>query len=559
MKFISSAFLITATILQAQNYYYSFGKKDELSSLKSIRLTKELGKISYFKRSNGQKVGVINTLVTSFKDSADKNSILKELKLTEVEELGAGMVLLKAKNSLAVLNACAKLYESGDVNFAEPNFVRDMPKRATVTDPLYSKAWHLHDTSTVTGAHINVETAWDTTKGSGIKIAVFDDAVDSAHEDFNVIAQYNAITGSLDSTPDKSDDAHGTFVAGLALAKENNLGSTGVAPEASLLAIKGAVGLSSTEAGTIRAFTWAKDQGADVMNNSWGGYNISQGIKTAIEDAANNGRNGKGMIIVFGHGNDACKDSDATCYKDGDKTTEGLGQLSNDESSLELVIAAGATNHLNKKATYSNYGKFLDLVAPGGDGESDDVLLSQVGMVSTDISGDLGWSKTEYVNIFGETITGDSNLNYISTDPFQVGTSYSSPVIAGVAALVIAANPDLTRAQIFSILQDTADKVGGYTYTNGRSNELGYGKVNAGVAVARAVELKSSSTTSTSTTFDYGFSSMSSGWHLLGAVENLANVKSENNLQSVYTYSNGEWSINPTSISKGKGFWIFKQ
>jgi len=552
MKLITSVLLFTLSIAFAQNYYYSFGKKNELQAQKSVRETKEFGTIHYFSKTNGQTVGLMDTLIVSFKKGVDTQTVINEYNLTKVESLGAGMILLKAKNSTDVLDACAKLFENGSVNFAEPNFIRKMPKRATVADPLYAKAWHLHNTSTTTGAHINVETAWNTTKGSGVKIAIFDDAVDSAHEDFNLEAQYNAVTQSSDSSPDKSDDAHGTFVAGLALAKENSLGSTGVAPEAALLAIKGAVGLTSTDASTIRAFEWAKTKGADVMNNSWGGYNITQAVKTAIEDAANNGRNGKGMVIVFGHGNDKCNDNDSICYKDGDTTTIGLGQLSNDESSLELVIAVGATNHDNKRASYSNYGKYLDLSAPGGDGDS--IFENIVGMVSTDISGDLGWSKTEYLNIFGETITGDSNPNYISEDPFQVGTSYSSPVVAGVAALVIAANPNLTRAQIFDILQTTADKVGGYTYTNGRSSELGYGKVNAGAAVARAVELKSNATS----TFDYGFNTLSTGWHLLGAVDSLGNIKSQYSLQSVYTYTNGKWNLNPTSISKGIGFWISK-
>jgi len=202
-------------------------------------------------------------------------------------------------------------------------------------------------------------------------------------------------------------------VAGLALAKENSLGSTGVAPQATLLAIKGSVGLSATDASTIRAFEWAKSKCADVMNNSWGSYNITQAVKTAIEDAANNGRNG----------NDKCNDSDATCYKDGDTTTIVLGQLVNDESSLEVVIAVGATNHENKRASYSNYVKFLDICVPGGDG--DNIFENIIGMMSTDISGDSGWSKSEYVNVYGETITG---------------------------------------AQVFDILQTTADKVGGYTY-----------------------------------------------------------------------------------------------
>jgi len=504
--------ILTASILSAGDYYYSFGQKVQLQEIKNARS----GNTKFYLNAQSKRLGVNNTLIVSFKRNVDEN--LKKYNLEVVEDLQNGMLLVSTKDD--VLSVCSKLYESSDVHFAEPNFLRNRTKR--VADPLYPKAWHLHDTATIINAHISVEEAWKTTKGSGIKIAVFDDAVDSNHEDFSVVAQLNAVTNEANSLPDTSDDAHGTFVAGIAVAKENSLGSVGVAPEAQLLAIKGAVGATSTDAGTIRAFNWAKEQGAAVMNNSWGGYAISEPIRTAIEDAANNGRGGKGMVIVFGHGNDNCKDSDATCYKDGDKTTTGLGKLQNDESSLDFVLAVGATNQKNKRASYSNYGQYLDICAPGGDG---DTIEEPSGMVSTDISGDLGWSKTEYVNKYGESVTGDTSPNYISNDYSQVGTSYAAPVVAGVAALVISANPNLTRAEVFDVLQTTADKVGDYTYTNGRSYELGYGKVNAAKAVNRAVELLNTSTTATttsSTTTTTATLNILPGWNLLSSPINAA-------------------------------------
>lgn len=103
-------------------------------------------------------------------------------------------------------------------------------------------------------------------------------------------------------------------------------------------------------------------------------------MKTAIVDAANNGRDGKGMVITFGAGNDACQ-SGNLCYQDGDTSGDSLGYIKDDESAIEEVLAVGAINHVNERASYSNWGEYLDISAPGGDGDNVDDAYGMVSLL----------------------------------------------------------------------------------------------------------------------------------------------------------------------------------
>lgn len=553
--FLSS---IAVLSLFANEYYYRDGKAVELKELKSLRNTD----VRYFvDTTTEQTLGVTTKILVAFKSGVDLQQIYTKYNLKELQKFDTS-ILLEVINgdSIAISNA---LVESGVAIFAHPNFLKDIKTKALPSDEFFAKQWHLADTSTISGGSVNITDAWKITKGKGIKIAVFDDAVDTNHEDLKdaVVGRYNSKDKSEDTLASKSDDAHGTYVAGIAVARENGKGVVGVAPEASLLAMKGATGEGIEDSMTIASFEWAKKNGADVMNNSWGSYGVSDGLKAAIVDLAKNGRNGKGTIIAFGAGNEGCNDTEQ-CMKDG----KPQGTLDKDESSIEEVLSVGATNHLNARASYSNYGKYLDITAPGGDG---DEITSEpkVGMVSTDLTGSDGYSK-------------ETNNNYVVEDPNQVGTSYASPVVAGVSALILGANSDLTREQVFQIIYETADKSGGYTYTSGKSYELGYGKINAKKAVEKALSMKSGSSESNTTTISttsesnttkpttdsnitsdtsiYKFDTLGAGWHLLGAISNLGDIKSANSLQVVWSYSNETWSQNPTTIEAGKGFWIKK-
>lgn len=188
--------------------------------------------------------------------------------------------------------------------------------------------------------------------------------------------------------------------------------------------------------------SYAWQNGASVINNSWGDqggyfYNdlYSSLLENAISDALTLGRNGLGSIVVFAAGNFG-------------------GALDYPASSNPDVLAVGSIGQTGVRSSFSAYGNQLDIVAPGED------ILS--------------------------TVPGGL------TQPMS-GTSMAAPHVAATAALVLSVNPSLTRQQVTNIIEQTAKKVGGYSYTSqpGRPNgtwvnEMGYGLVNAFAAVTSA-------------------------------------------------------------------------
>jgi subtilisin family serine protease len=128
-------------------------------------------------------------------------------------------------------------------------------------------------------------------------------------------------------------------------------------------------------------------------------------------------------------------------------------------ANLAEVVGVGASTDFDYRADFSQYGTGLDVVAPGGGGRG--------GVYTTDLTGAAGFGSSDYETNFA-------------------GTSASAPLAAGVAALVLSVNPELTAAEVRSLIKDTCDKIGGVTYTNGWHPRYGYGRVNAQRAVEKA-------------------------------------------------------------------------
>ncbi len=147
------------------------------------------------------------------------------------------------------------------------------------------------------------------------------------------------------------------------------------------------------------------------------------------------------------------------------------GDNENDESTVEWVIGVGASGENNDVTDYSNYGKKIDILAPGGN------TFISVGILGLDDSGTQG-STYNY---------GLVSNNYA----FMEGTSFATPVLAGVVALMYSVNPTITPKQVRDILINTADKIGGTkaNYYNGFDEKRAYGKVNAHRAVLAAREI----------------------------------------------------------------------
>ena len=323
-----------------------------------------------------------------------------------------------------------------------------------IRDTYYYQQWYLDINNTFYSeigidphANIHADYAKSQYSGRGIKIAVIDDGLDMFHEDLgdSLIASYDIESGTSDVSHRDSYGFHGTAISGIAVARKNGIGIEGIAPDAELIFLRYKEDMSDSE--TITLFNKAMEFGADLIICSWGTYDVSEAVKDKIVELSDYGRGGLGIPIIFAVGNDNI-------------------DMGNDESAIDEVISVGATDISNMRAWYSNYGKHLDILAPGGDYDT--------AITTLDDSGERG--------------TAMLDPNYILYNDYYgfAGTSPSAAIVGGAIALMIEANPELSRAEIEDILKSTADKIGDKPYIDGRNNYYGYGKINLDRAVLEA-------------------------------------------------------------------------
>ncbi|MCS6881049.1 MAG: S8 family serine peptidase [Oscillochloridaceae bacterium] len=269
--------------------------------------------------------------------------------------------------------------------------------------------------------NIQAPEAWTITTGGPVVVAVLDSGVDGDHPDLagKVLPGFNTLNGSPDA---RDDNGHGTAVAGLIAANtDNNAGIAGLCWECRILPVKvvdaRGVGNDASLAAGIR---WAADNGARVINMSLGGEGDSRLLREAIAYAA-----ARGIVLVAASGNE-----------------REIGNPVTYPAAYPDVIAVGATGNTDTITGFSNTGDYLDLAAPG------------VGLWTTLPGGRYGPPN---------------------------GTSFSSPYVAGAAALVLTQRPDLGRSDVGCILKASADDKG----PPGKDSEYGWGRLNA----FRAVQL----------------------------------------------------------------------
>jgi len=308
------------------------------------------------------------------------------------------------------------LKHSGHVEFAEPDYA--VEPSLEPNDPSYPNQWH-HQT-------INSPQAWENTTGSNsVLVGVCDTGFDVNHPDLAPNLRTDLAFNAQDGSNNIFDaNGHGTGTAGVIGAIGNNAtGVSGVNWDVDIIPVRIAISDDNSSAYISTMATcieYSADQGARVVNLSYGGIQYS-----TIDSAAQYLRSKNGLLFMSA-GNDGAEFPDYPDYTS--------------------FIGVGATDQNNNRASFSNYGTYVDLTAPG------------VSILTT-------YPNNRYVN--------------------YSGTSFSSPMAAGVAALMVSANPTITPDEIENGLFSTATDIG----TSGDDNVFGHGLINAQDAVGHALSL----------------------------------------------------------------------
>jgi subtilisin family serine protease len=375
------------------------------------------------------------------------------------------------------------LQHNSKIEFAELDQLKE--PFVVPNDPYYGSQWHL--------SKIQCAQAWDFTTGKPeVVIAVVDTGIAFTHSDLagKILPGYDF--GSNDGDP-TDVGAHGTAVAGTAAALSNNgTGVTGVAWGNRILPVKvfDSSGYAS-DSNIAKGIMYAADQGARVINLSLGGPGASSTLQNAIDYAWN-----RNAVVVAAAGNygDSIAVYPAACHN---------------------VVAVGSVDSSDTRSTFSSYGSWLTLSAPG------EIIF---------------------------TTQNSSTSLYVAAS----GTSFASPIVAGVVALMASANTQLSNAQIVDLLKQSTDDLG----TTGFDIYYGFGRVNA----YKAVRAASGSASTDTTPPTAAISSPLAGSTVAGTVtigvnasDNVGVTKVECYINDVLasTSASGSFSWNTTAYSNG--------
>lgn len=341
--------------------------------------------------------------------------------IKEISDIGVQIVKVPPGQAL---NKAAEYRSDKSVKYAEPDGLVQLAD--SPDDPYFDSGSQWDITKVQAGE------AWDITHGDpAIQVAVLDTGIDTTHPDLagKVVSSVN-----FSSSPTSLDlYGHGTHVAGtIAAATNNGLGVAGLGYDSTLVNVKVMADNGTGDyAALIQGITWAADHGAKVINMSLGGFSASSALKDAINYAWN-----KGLVIVAAAGNSG---TDTPFYP----------------AYYTNAIAVAATDSSDYKASFSNYGDWVDIAAPG------------VNIVST-------------VPADNVPLGSASGYRYLS------GTSMASPHVAGLAALVFNRVVDsngngLLNDEVRNTIEQTADKI--------PVSGIGHGRINAYDAVMGAKQV----------------------------------------------------------------------
>jgi len=327
---------------------------------------------------------------------------------------------------------------------------------------------------------IQVNLAWDITRGNNVVVAVVDSGLDYYHPDFDIWGNYwfneserngndaNCFDGQDDDLNGKIDDCfgwdffnndydpmddygHGTHVTGIMAANENNgIGVVGIAHMAKFMVLR-AYGYDIIQASAIN---YAVSEGADIINCSWGTPTFSQPLSDALNYAYS-----QGVAVV----------ASARNYFT-EVTTQNL------PASHAGAITVGASTTDDRKANFSNFGKFVDLVAPGGNNDNGNGDINPWENPADD-------ARHNILSLRSAVTAYPSPWLDVGTNYYRMGgTSMSAPHVSGVAALIISAESNnLKLDNIYDVLRVTSDDIA--VYGKGVDDQTGFGRLNAYKAV----------------------------------------------------------------------------
>ncbi len=396
------------------------------------------------------------------------------------------------------LQLAAALMQNSEIVLVEPNVAVMIQPCYRPRESDYGKQWYLHHEGgegLAAGSHIFAEAAWNMTRGKrSITVAVVDTQIDLTHPDFQSEGKIVAPADLQARNAPAQNDKHGTAIAQIAVADETGKGMVGVAPGCALMPIR--IGPFIDDQTIEQISQWAIDKGADVLCCGWNAaaiyFPLSLRQRVALTQAATQGRDGRGCVIVFAAGN-ANRPIDGVVNEQGwtDQVLQGNTRWLNGFAVHPDVLTVAACNSLNQKSMASNWGNGISVVAPSGSG---------LPMIYSQRIGQLPTTPQVTDPQTGRSLDWNS-LATAATSVLLGGTSAASAIVAGVAALVLSINPDLTAETVRQILEQTADRMidrlpdpqlglslGGYD-ENRYSAWFGYGKVNAIKAVQMAQRL----------------------------------------------------------------------
>lgn len=414
-------------------------------------------------------------------DDAKARKIIADNKLQlkkKLEYADYSYFVSAADKGMKVFEIAKKMMKIPGVVTCEPELIR---RKAKKDFQIYSRQWHLKKTiidDIAINASAQVDKAHTITKGEGVTVAVIDpDGVDIRHKEFpgnKIVAPINVTSKKPNPVPKSRSLNHGTGCAGVACGAGADK-ACGVAPAAKLMPIRSLAGLGSNEEGD--SVLWAINNGADIISNSWGypdgdvadpndpmhfqEIELQFPLRKAIEKAVKEGRNGKGCIVLFSAGN-------------GNESADKDRYITNPN-----IIAVAACNDTGKKSVYSDFGKCVWVCFPSDDfeveGINDNYRPLTPGIWTTDTA------KKNKKRVYSKYMADFG------------GTSSACPGVAGVCALILSVNPDLSWQEVKDILKKTADKIdkkNGKYDSKGHSEWYGYGRVNAYKAVKLAKKMK---------------------------------------------------------------------